>query len=449
MSPSSARRPWRSAVAAALAVAVAGTLVLVTAVTASAATVDPSAWYVLVSRKSDKVLEVRDGSLAAGAVLQQGTRTDVAAQQFRFLQSGDGRHRLQNRQSGKVVEVAGASTADAAAVRQATDTGAAHQQVRLVTQSSYVRLVVEHSGKVLQVAGGSRTAGAAITQGTDAKSYHQQWSLVKVGTGTAPTTVPTATPRPTSSPTPTASATPRPTSAPTTAPTAPTGSFPAWPRATGEQKVSATIKVTGTRDLGLVRHHGISSGDQGESQPPMFQLADGAVLKNVILGEGAGDGIHCLGSCTLENVWWEDVGEDAATFKGTSASQTMTVVGGGARGASDKVFQHNGPGTFVIRDFQVSDFGKLYRSCGNCSKQYARTVRVENVRVTAPGKSLVGINSNLGDRATLTGVTVVGDSARRIAICEEYRGVTSGEPSKTGSGPSAACGYSASSVTYR
>ncbi|WP_230684771.1 pectate lyase [Cellulomonas sp. JZ18] len=418
--------------------------------TASAATVDPSAWYVLVSRKSDKVLEVRDGSLAAGAVLQQGTRTDAAAQQFRFVASGDGRHRLQNRQSGKVVEVAGASTADGAAVRQATDADAAHQQVRLVAQSSYVRLVLEHSDKVLQVAGASRAAGAAITQGTDAKSYHQQWELVKVATGaptTAPTTSPTATPRPTSSPAPTATATPRPTSSPS--PTGAPGTFPAWPTATGEQKVSATITVSGTRDLGLVRYHGISSGDQGESQPPMFQLADGAVLRNVILGEGAGDGIHCLGTCTLENVWWENVGEDAATFKGTSASQTMTVVGGGARGASDKVFQHNGPGTFVIRNFQVSDFGKLYRSCGNCSKQYARTVRVEDVRVTAPGKSLVGINSNLGDRATLTGVTIVGDPSRKIVVCEEYKGVTSGEPSKVGSGPSAACGYSTASVTYR
>jgi hypothetical protein len=103
----------------------------------------------------------------------------------------------------------------------------------------------------------------------------------------------------------------------------------------------------------------------------------------------------------------------------------------------------------VIRNFQVSDFGKLYRSCGNCSKQYARTVRVENVTVTAPGKSLVGINSNLGDKATLSGITIVGDSSRKIAICEEYKGVTSGEPSKISSGPSAACGYTPSAITYR
>ena len=91
----------------------------------------------------------------------------------------------------------------------------------------------------------------------------------------------------------------------------------------------------------------------------------------------------------------------------------MTVNGGGARSASDKVFQHNGPGKFVIKNFQVSDFGKLYRSCGNCSKQYARTVVIDNIKVTAPGKSLVGINSNLGDKATITNVTIYNDSSQQ------------------------------------
>ncbi|WNB85181.1 pectate lyase [Cellulomonas sp. ATA003] len=241
-----------------------------------------------------------------------------------------------------------------------------------------------------------------------------------------------------------------PVSAPAPAPaTSGPGTWAPWPTATASRKVSATIEVTGTFDGNLTEYYGLSSGDQTEGQPPMFELADGARIKNVILGVGAGDGIHCRGTCTVENVWWLDVGEDAATFKGTSATQTMTVVGGGARKASDKVFQHNGPGTFMIRDFQVEGFGKLYRSCGNCSKQYARTVVVDDVRVQAPGKSVVGINSNLGDRATLTRLTVVGDPYRKISVCDEYRGVTSGEPTKVASGPSTACGYTASDVTYR
>ncbi|MEU2199732.1 pectate lyase [Isoptericola sp. NPDC019482] len=223
-----------------------------------------------------------------------------------------------------------------------------------------------------------------------------------------------------------------------------------WPTATGDQDVTETIEVSGTFDGELVRYGGIGSGDQEEGQDPIFRLEDGAVLKNVILGEDAGDGVHCDGTCTLQNVWWEDVGEDAATLKGNSSDdQTMTVDGGGARNADDKVFQHNGPGNFVIKNFQVEDFGKLYRSCGNCSTQYDRHVTIQDVTVTAPGKSLAGINSNLGDTATISGVTILGDDDQDIAICEEYEGVTDGEPEKISEGPSDACRYSESDISYQ
>jgi len=36
--------------------------------------------------------------------------------------------------------------------------------------------------------------------------------------------------------------------------------------------------------------------------------------------------------------------------------------------AEDKVVQHNGGGTVAIDGFCVEDFGKLYRSCGNCDE---------------------------------------------------------------------------------
>src|SRR4029079_3648461 len=104
----------------------------------------------------------------------------------------------------------------------------------------------------------------------------------------------------------------------------------------------------------------------------------------VILGNPAADGVHCAGNCTIQNVWWEDVGEDAATFLGSSGSVVQLVDGGGARHASDKVLQHNGNGTLTVRNFQASDFGKLYRSCGNCSTQYQRDVFFQNVTLTAP-----------------------------------------------------------------
>jgi len=177
-----------------------------------------------------------------------------------------------------------------------------------------------------------------------------------------------------------------------------------WPTATGSQAVTAKIAVSGTLDGGNKRYYGsgnLGGTGQDEDQDPIFELADGATLKNVIIGTPAADGVHCKGSCTLNNVWWEDVGEDAATFKGTSSGHTGTVTGGGAKKAADKVFQHNGAGTVKISNFELTDFGKLYRSCGNCKTQYKRTVAVENVVVIAPGKTVVGINSNYGDKATI------------------------------------------------
>jgi len=244
-----------------------------------------------------------------------------------------------------------------------------------------------------------------------------------------------ATKPPAASPSPTKPATATPTAKPT-ATASPTAATTAWPKATSTTTLTATRKVSGTFDGANAEFIGggdLGNGNQDENQDPLFELSDGATLANVIIGAPAADGVHCLGSCTLRNVWWLDVGEDAATFKGTSASQTMTVVGGGAMHASDKVFQHNGPGTFVIKDFQATDIGKLYRSCGNCKKQFARHVQVSNVTVTAPLKTLVGINPNLGDTATITNATIIGGTAKNV--CALFKGVTSGEPTQTSNVP--------------
>ncbi|MEV0901387.1 pectate lyase [Actinoplanes sp. NPDC049802] len=268
------------------------------------------------------------------------------------------------------------------------------------------------------------------------------------------TATPTATATKTATASPTATATKTATASPTATATATptaTSSSAAWPKATSEKPVTATIPVSGTLDGGNARYFGSGAlgGDgQDEGQDPLFKLADGAVLKNVILGAPAADGIHCSGSCTLINVWWENVGEDAATFKG-GTSATYTIDGGGAKGADDKVFQHNGGGTLTIKNFQVEDFGKLYRSCGNCSTQHKRAVVVQNVVATAPAGSLVGINANYGDTARISGVTVVGKKS--LDICVKFTGNNSGkEPTKIGTGPDGVnCIYNASDITFK
>ncbi|GIH20966.1 pectate lyase [Rugosimonospora africana] len=301
--------------------------------------------------------------------------------------------------------------------------------------------------------GASTSAGFNATW-TSANPAPASFTLNGVACTGNPTTItPTPTGTRTSAPSPTPTRTsPTPTPTRTTAP--PTGGNPpAWPTATGSVTVTATIKVSGTYDGQLRRYtaSGLGGGDQDEDQQPVFDLPSGGTLQNVIIGAPGVDGIHCEATCTLRNVWWEDVGEDAATLKGSSSSQTMTIDGGGARHADDKVFQHNGPGTFIIRNFQVSDFGKLYRSCGNCSSQYKRSVQIQNVWVTSPGSAIAGINTNYGDSARFSGITIIGDSSRKISICDKYTGNDDGdEPVKTGSGAdSTYCLYSSSDITYR
>jgi hypothetical protein len=225
----------------------------------------------------------------------------------------------------------------------------------------------------------------------------------------------------------------------------------AFPSPTGQVTVTGTISVSGTLDGQLRRYCCIGDGSQNESQNPMFNLASGATLQNVIIGAPAGDGVHCAGPCTLRNVWWEDVGEDAATFRGTSASNQYLVDGGGARSASDKVFQHNGAGTLTIRNFEVTNFGKLYRSCGNCSTQFKRNVVITGVTATTPGSVLAGINSNFGDTARLSNITIVNDASRKVVICQKFIGNNTGaEPPKNGVGPDTTnCFFTPSNITYR
>jgi hypothetical protein len=295
------------------------------------------------------------------------------------------------------------------------------------------------------VGSGSSSASAAGRIGLQTAYASAGFDDVTVTTGgstppTSPTPGPT-TPPPTTGPT-----TPPPTTPPPTG--GPGGTAPAWPSPAGSISLSnGTIDVSGTYDGGMKRVCCIGDGGQSESQDPVFDLAAGATLKNVIIGAPAGDGVHCAGNCRLENVWWEDVGEDAATFLGGS---DYYVVGGGARSGTDKVFQHNGPGTVHISGFYVQGSGKLYRACGNCSSSHTRHVVIDNV-VASSTKILAGINTNWGDTARFSRITILNDSSHSTVICDKYKGVPKGsEPSHIGSGADGTnCLYSESDITWR
>lgn len=222
-----------------------------------------------------------------------------------------------------------------------------------------------------------------------------------------------------------------------------------FPTPSGADNELSSTKEVSELDGKMARY--VGSGDLGgsgneEGQDPLFRVKAGGTLKNVILGAPAADGIHCEGSCTIENVWWEDVGEDAITLEGSSSSNVYRITGGGARKASDKVIQHNGSGTLYVKNFLVEDFGKLYRSCGNCPEQYERHSEFDTIVANGSKGVLAGVNEKYHDSAKF--VNVFADIT--IKICERYEGNDQGvDMSPLGSGADATfCLYSAADIAW-
>ncbi|KAJ7599111.1 pectate lyase C, partial [Mycena floridula] len=176
---------------------------------------------------------------------------------------------------------------------------------------------------------------------------------------------------------------------------------------------------------------------EGGDSDAVFLIQEGGTLSHVVIGANQAEGVHCIGSCTLDHVYFEDVCEDAITLK-QLASGISRINYGGVRDIPHKVVQHNGGGTVIINSFYVEDFGKLYRSCGNCGTQHQRNVEINDVWAV-DGSALVGNTAKI----RTTSVDDVND------ICVRYTGNNNGaEPPKTGSGPdNTYCLYTTADIT--
>lgn len=166
-----------------------------------------------------------------------------------------------------------------------------------------------------------------------------------------------------------------------------------------------------------------------------FIVEDGGTLKNVIFSKDMGDGIHCVGTCTIENVWFEDIFDDAVTMDATAtADDVVTITTGGARLAEDKLFQSNGAGKMVVKSFKVDGVGKFWRSCGNCPESPKRTFEGTDLVASGITSALIGVNE--GDEVTLTNVKVL-NTAPKKPFCQLYKVAAPGqEPTKLVGGDS-------------
>jgi hypothetical protein len=106
------------------------------------------------------------------------------------------------------------------------------------------------------------------------------------------------------------------------------------PASKGSVTLKAAQVVKGSFDGGLKTYgRGVSCTGQAEGgdSDAVFIIENGGTLKNAIIGKGQSfrmqvfsrltitdqiEGVHCKGSCTIQNVWWVDVCEDALSLKG-------------------------------------------------------------------------------------------------------------------------------------
>ena len=148
--------------------------------------------------------------------------------------------------------------------------------------------------------------------------------------------------------------------------------------------ISATVNVAsgatydGQGNTIVARNMG--DGSQAEGQKPFFQLNSGSTVKNCILAAPGVDGIHYYGNGTIDNVTWQDVGEDAATIR---TSGTCTMRNSRGYNAYDKFGQVNAASTWTLQGVTQGTCGKVVRQNGSTTftaKVYYNTVKSDRCK---------------------------------------------------------------------
>jgi len=173
----------------------------------------------------------------------------------------------------------------------------------------------------------------------------------------------------------------------------------------------------------------LGDGSQAEGQQPLFEV-NGGTLRNVVIGASGADGIHVTGNATLENVHWQDVGEDALTVEG---SGTVTINCGSAASAADKMIQINAASTLRISNFTAKNAGKFVRQNG--STTFKTEVFIDHSDISGMSESIFRTDSttsrvtftnsrysNIGDNLFIFGTTGVdGNSGQStVSNIDEY-----------------------------
>ena len=141
--------------------------------------VETGVHYRLVAQHSGKAADINGASTAAGAQLVQWQTAAGPNQQFEFLSSDGGYHRIRARHSGLVLQAAGSGTGTD--ITQQPDTNATNQQWRVEDQGGgVVRLVNRQSGLAMDVWQASTADGARVSQWTPSTGANQRFQLQRL-----------------------------------------------------------------------------------------------------------------------------------------------------------------------------------------------------------------------------------------------------------------------------
>ncbi|MEW4369885.1 pectate lyase [Paenibacillus sp. JQZ6Y-1] len=163
----------------------------------------------------------------------------------------------------------------------------------------------------------------------------------------------------------------------------------------------------------------LGDGSQKEGQKPIFRIENGGAIKNVVIGAPAADGIHTYGNATLQNIVWEDIGEDALTIK---ESGNVTLDGGSATNGDDKMFQINAPSTFTVKNFKGSNAGKFIRQVGGST--FKVNVIIDRCDISNMKESIFRTDSSIS--------TVKMTNTRYHNIPTKFRGVNTANITESG-----------------
>ena len=134
----------------------------------------------------------------------------------------------------------------------------------------------------------------------------------------------------------------------------------------GNKTITNTILVLqGTTYDGQgerITAQGMGDGSQDEGQQPFFLLEPGANLKNVTFTAPGVEGVHMMGDNVLENIVWEDVGEDAASVRSYFPGGFIHLINCSASDAADKIFQFNRSCIVWFEHVTGSNMGKFIRT---------------------------------------------------------------------------------------